>query len=584
MYLSILFFILAIFLYTKTRTSILNKIFFIFLISISSLYWLSFLVIDFFTGEGFNEAVIYHIKYGFQGAGFFSYWQLFVLFLLNIILIGFLAFWIIKKDKSKKIIKKFVIISYLLISICLIVNPLSADLYGFYADKKEAGNIENYEKYYHEPSMQKITENKNLVMIYAEGLEETYFNQEVFPDLTKNLNKLKERSDSYTNIKTVYGTSWTIGGMVGSQCGLPLITYGASNNLSGMEDFLPLATCLGDLLKQEEYHLVYMGGASLSFAGKGEFYQTHGFDEVYGRDELFSILGSDLYHNNWGLYDDSLFGLVYEKYEKLAKTEDKFALVTLTLDTHHPDGDPSKSCADIKYQDGSNEMLNAVACSDYLISELINKIILSDYADDTVIVLLSDHLAHKNAAFDELNKLDRKNLLMVIDPSENSKKINNNLGSSLDIGPTILPYLGYEVNLGLGRDLNDLNRNQSEIEYIQENLKCWEKGFINFWKFPTIRDDITIDINKNILKIDDNIFALPALITLNEKLETNVKTKDVSNKYLSLTPGERYILIDDFQTNVYHLISGQIGVFEQKEIISDNLVLNKFKIKEMFNL
>jgi hypothetical protein len=34
--------------------------------------------------------------------------------------------------------------------------------------------------------------------------------------------------------------------------------------------------------------------------------------------------------------------------------------VTLTLDTHHPDGHPSRSCDGSIYRDGSNPILNAV--------------------------------------------------------------------------------------------------------------------------------------------------------------------------------------------------------------------------------
>ena len=76
----------------------------------------------------------------------------------------------------------------------------------------------------------------------------------------------------------------------------------------------------------------------------------------------------------WGLYDDSLFDLAYNNFVELSKKRNKFAMFLLTLDTHHPNGHPSKSCENISYGDGSNPMLNSVACSDYLIAGFIEKI------------------------------------------------------------------------------------------------------------------------------------------------------------------------------------------------------------------
>jgi len=41
-----------------------------------------------------------------------------------------------------------------------------------------------------------------------------------------------------------------------------------------MNNFMPDAVCLGDILKSQGYHLEFMGGANNEFAGKGLFYKT----------------------------------------------------------------------------------------------------------------------------------------------------------------------------------------------------------------------------------------------------------------------------------------------------------------------
>jgi len=49
-----------------------------------------------------------------------------------------------------------------------------------------------------------------------------------------------------------------------------------------MNNFMPDAVCLGDILKSRGYHLEFMGGANNEFAGKGLFYKNHGFVSVEG--------------------------------------------------------------------------------------------------------------------------------------------------------------------------------------------------------------------------------------------------------------------------------------------------------------
>jgi phosphoglycerol transferase len=270
--------------------------------------------------------------------------------------------------------------------------------------------------------------------------------------------------------------------------------------MSGMDNFLGSAVCLGDLLTNEGYHLAYYGGASLDFAGKGKLYKTHGFSEIKGRDELTPMLEDKDYSSGWGLYDDSLLGLVYDKFLTLSEEGRRFGLVTLTLDTHHPNGHPSKSCDGVKYQQGDNPILNAVACSDYLITKFVNKVIESKYAKDTVIILASDHLAKRNTAHDILKKNEqkRRNVFMVIDPAQVNYKEVKTEGSTLDVGVNILPFIGYRGSLGLGRKLTD---NEQEVvnekTLIHKNLTRWKRFIQGFWGLDKARNELTNYTNKS---------------------------------------------------------------------------------------
>lgn len=82
--------------------------------------------------------------------------------------------------------------------------------------------------------------------------------------------------------------------------------------------FLNRAVCLGDVLTQAGYRQVFLGGASSTFAGKGSFLRSHGYDEVNGKPELAKLLDDPSNMSGWGLYDDSLFDIAANKYAELA--------------------------------------------------------------------------------------------------------------------------------------------------------------------------------------------------------------------------------------------------------------------------
>jgi phosphoglycerol transferase len=123
---------------------------------------------------------------------------------------------------------------------------------------------------------------RNLVLVYAESLEDAYGKPAVFgEDLLKSLRS--KRSVSFGRLQPTPGTGWTIAGIVASQCGIPLRpVIHDPNDMGASGEFLPSITCLGDILKAHGYVNVFMGGASLSFAGKGLFLRSHGYEETWG--------------------------------------------------------------------------------------------------------------------------------------------------------------------------------------------------------------------------------------------------------------------------------------------------------------
>lgn len=94
--------------------------------------------------------------------------------------------------------------------------------------------------------------------------------------------------------------------MVASQCGIPLFAPFEGNASASVSSFFPQNICLGDILKNSGYQNYFVQGANLRFAGKDVFLKSHGFDHLYGSEELKSVVADPHYRNDWGFYDDTV--------------------------------------------------------------------------------------------------------------------------------------------------------------------------------------------------------------------------------------------------------------------------------------
>ncbi len=477
-----------------------------------------FLISNSFTASGIDASVMYHLKYGLAGAGFSEYSGVMLasgaILLLAAATFGACLRLLAPSRHRPAQFRAWT--AQLMLGASFLVHPGVQNVYSLHAGALiQPPGTPQFMDLYVPPSIEDMPSRpSNLVFIYAESLERTYFDDRLFPGLVVELKELEQNALSFTSIEQLSGTHWTIAGMVASQCAIPLVTASGGNSMSGIDRFLPGATCLGDVLRSKGYALTFVGGADLDFAGKGRFLASHGFSEVLGKNELHGSLSDPDDVNAWGLYDDFLLDHAFQRFETLARADAPFALFALTLDTHHPKGHLSRRCMGRLYQDGKNDILNAVHCSDFLISEFVDKLRSSPHAENTLIIIGSDHLAMNNTATDLLTKGDRKNLFMVIDPSSEHRGFISKKGTTLDIAPTVLELLGYTAPaFGLGRSL--LNNEASLIvqeENLSQTLAALSKDFAVFWEYPTLQPGLFIDARRQLLHIGERTLRLPTLL------------------------------------------------------------------------
>lgn len=436
--------------------------------------WGLWALADHFTGEGINDATLFHVLHGWQGI----HWWMFpresaevcagVLILL--VAMGYL--W--RRLRGRGVLptvrqRQEARIAMMLGCLTLALHPAWREAHAAWetqAQQQAWAQLVSAQKVPVPPATTGHPP-RSLVYIYAESLEQRFLDNQLFPGLTPELQALSMDSLSFRGIHQAPMTDWTIAGMVASQCGVPMSMFRTPAPGSAPDKSTsPWAAgrqCLGDWLHDAGYHLVYMGGANPSFAGKGDFYQAHQFDEVLGRDDLAAQLPQPVAMSEWGIYDDQLFQLALQKYRTLIKGDKPFALVLLTLDTHPPSGHATPACqggaqGSASRIDGEaispNSMLSSVHCSSRLIGQFIRALEAERGRQDVVIALGSDHLQMRSDISERLQAAgEREDLFLVRAPGISPRVIRRE-ATTMDIAPTLLSLLGWDVPAwGLGRNM-----------------------------------------------------------------------------------------------------------------------------------
>ena len=354
--------------------------------------------------------------------------------------------------------KKYFTIVPVLVILCgllSIAHVFSLKSYVTYLCNGIKNNNDYFNQEYHDPKYVQFNLKKpnNLVLIYVEGLESTYSNEKLFKrDLLAKLNKLKANSLSFEQFEQVQGASWSIAGLVASQCGIPLKSisiFGLDLSYQSTTNFLSNATCLSDVLASHGYQNVFLQGSNLRFQGFGHFLKTHHYNSIYGKEEWRHKGVKNNQMIGWGLPDDLLFQHAKSTLTKLISEKKPFNLTIFTVDTHGPTGSLNTNCR----QNGGQSFDDIVECTANEIAEFISFIAKQGWLEQLTIVVMGDHLAMGNPAISKLQSSPNRYVFNLI---VSDKKLSKNTNSitHYDMFPTILSALGFNFSgngLALGR-------------------------------------------------------------------------------------------------------------------------------------
>ncbi|NDV13473.1 sulfatase-like hydrolase/transferase [Crenobacter caeni] len=261
------------------------------------------------------------------------------------------------------------------VGVCVVWGLAFSHQFGVAAHFRQPGQEDFFSKNYINPKSVSVdlSNGRSLLLVYVESLERAYSDKSIFgKDLLAPLSVERRNGLAFEQFEQMPGASWTIASVVSSQCGIPLksvMVFGGNKQGQNLASYLPGAMCLGDVLKQNGYKNVFMNGADLSFSGMGVFMATHGYDEMYGRQEWLKKGYPREQMNGWGLYDGDLFNESRIALDRLMAEREPFNLTVLTIDAHGPEGFLSESCQKRGFVGGFESVLE---CSVHDLASLLD--------------------------------------------------------------------------------------------------------------------------------------------------------------------------------------------------------------------
>lgn len=333
---------------------------------------------------------------------------------------------------------------------------------------------------------------RNLIYIYVESFESSYFSKELggagehnyleaITDLTKNHIQFSD-SDQFGGAISVPGTTWTSAAMVAHSSGIPLKV----NIRNSMESpLLSDAMNLGDILEENGYHQMLMVGSIATFGKRRYYYKQHGNFEIY---DYYTAIDEEKIKSDysvwWGFEDSKLFRFAKEELVNLASSEVPFHFTLLTANTHTPNGYLEDDCP----KEYETQYENVVACSASQLAEFITWIQAQDFYSNTTIVVVGDHISMQYGLYP---KEDRRRIYnLFINSAIQTENTHNRKFCTMDFFPTTLRSIGVEIvgnRLGLGTDLfSDEKTLMEEVgvstfqSEISKRSKFYQQKFMSF--------------------------------------------------------------------------------------------------------
>ena len=350
-----------------------------------------------------------------------------------------------------------------------------------------------------------ILKDKNLIFILAESFNTISINKEITP----NLYRLFSEGFTFNNYyNPLYPVSTADGQYLTD---VSLFPSDATHSLEKVnKNYIPYS--LGNVFKGMNYKTYSFHNYDYTYYSRDKYYPNMGYDTYLGIGNGLNMKDTrsdyDMAKSSIGYYiNDSKFLVYY-------LTISGHALYNSNNIVAKKNYDKLKN---YNYSDGVKYYMSTQIELDSMISYLFSSLEDKGILNDTVIVLLPDHIPYglkekemselsKNDVYDEFEKYHSS--MVIYNKDINKYKSSDNYCSNIDILPTLLNLFGYSYDsrLMMGRDI--LSNNTGYAVFGNRNVISRDYRFINIDGIFEGKSNISSDELKNEIYLKHRISRL----------------------------------------------------------------------------
>lgn len=361
------------------------------------------------------------------------------------------------------------------------------DAYGYYVRRTEPSTF--IDEHYARVDIKDIVfpqRKKNLIILMLESMENTFYNQALFPEpLIPGLKSLQDKNAAFLNWASIPGSGWTIAAMTCFLFGVNLNLPIHGNAYEGeFAYFLPNATSILDVLDANSYSINFIIGSHSTFSGMKNLFTSHSaspniYDRLFFKKHKFN---DPEFISRWGYRDSFVYEQAKGILMNLSRDEVPFFAMIETIETHSKAVSYEKS---LKYGDDRDGFVSA----DRMATEFISWLQNQEFYKDTVVLVCGDHpYMSKQLGDVELSKSKRSIYVTILNSEYSPDAVDRNrMFTSVDLAPTllesiecILPQRKFGLGVSLFSDEDNLVERYG-IEYMNRELGKYSVLYQSFF-------------------------------------------------------------------------------------------------------
>jgi phosphoglycerol transferase MdoB-like AlkP superfamily enzyme len=275
----------------------------------------------------------------------------------------------------------------------------------------------------------------NVVLLLEESFGSVYFEdvfdpkqKDYWKTMSPNWHRIAEDGLLFTNI---YATGdRTVRALEAVFTSFPPIPGISTARRAGSEGM----NSLPFLLEKFGYRTAFLYGGPTSFDNMGYFWKTIGFDKVMGQSDI----ADQSFKTIWGVADEYMFKEALSRIDQMAAEPGPFFFAALTVTNHRPFMFPEGR---VPFKPAPNQRDHAAAYADWALGQFIDAARKKPWFEDTVFVMLGDH-GPKVWGAAQIPVQAFRVPMIILAPKYIKPERNPVLGSSMDVGPTLMGVLG----------------------------------------------------------------------------------------------------------------------------------------------